>query len=168
MWALKANHILIYGRPVRCFTGALAVKKIFEEDKIRKRTPIRFIRWKAEISIYNVIFVHRSGETNAADFLSRRCKQLATHPIESPFDINQISTKIENDIDAHIESLLPTTFSLQQLKEAAANDPEQSTIRNLLHKDPKYWNRKERESVADYTKMGRNIVKPTWYFIKIG
>ena len=55
VWALKINHIYIYGCPVTCITDALAVKKIFEEDNIRKKTPIRFIRWKSEISMNNVL-----------------------------------------------------------------------------------------------------------------
>ena len=50
----------------------LAVKKISEEDKTRKRIPIRFIRWKSDLSVYNVTFVHREGAKNIADYLSRR------------------------------------------------------------------------------------------------
>ncbi|MFY8165101.1 MAG: reverse transcriptase/ribonuclease H family protein, partial [Sediminibacterium sp.] len=72
VWACKTNHIYVYGRRFKCITDALSVKKIFEEDKTRKRTPIRFVRWKSDLSIYNVEFVHRSGSKNIADYLSRR------------------------------------------------------------------------------------------------
>ena len=51
VWACKTSHVYLYGRHFKLITDALSVKKIFQEDKVRKRTPIRFIRWRSDLSV---------------------------------------------------------------------------------------------------------------------
>lgn len=112
VWACKVNHIFVYGRPFTCVTDALGVQRIFEENKIRKRTPIRFIRWKAELSIYNVTFIHRAGANNAADFLSRNFKR--------PFDQHQ-----------NKEQINAITYSLSELEQEINNIVEDKRPSNI-------------------------------------
>ena len=131
VWACKTNHIYVYGRPFKLITDALSVKKIFQEDKTRKRTPIRFIRWKSDLSVYNVEFVHRAGSKNIADYLSRRFNRT---PSEST---NLVSTNLENHINTIVESRVPTDISLDRLIVASNTDAQIQEIKKALKL--KHW-----------------------------
>ena len=125
VWAIKLNHNYLYGRPFTCHTDALAVKRIFEEDKIRKRIPLRFVRWKSEIAAYNVTFVHRAGVNNIADFLSRRFKREKSQPL---------SLREINIIQYDATSNWPTIISIEQLVRATKEDASiQNAIENVHH-----------------------------------
>ena len=87
IWVCKTSHIYLYGRHFKIITDALSVKKIFQEDKVRKRTSIRFIRWRSDLSVYDVEFIHRQASKNIADFLSRRFSRHA-----KPSNITVFST----------------------------------------------------------------------------
>lgn len=135
VWACKANHLYVYGRAFKCITDALAVKKIFEEDKIRKRTPIRFIRWKSDLSVYNVTFVHRAGSKNIADYLSRRFKRehvqiQTTTPIS--YRCKDDSEDLEQYVNNIVEACVPTEISMEQLVEATNNDNQITEVKNAL------------------------------------
>ena len=125
VWACKTNHIYVYGRPFKIITDALAVKKIFQEDKTRKRTPIRFIRWKSDLSVYNATFVHRAGFKNIADYLSRRFKR-------TPRDDIEVTTQVENQINAIVQDRIPTNITLEQLISASNSDPVIQEIKKAL------------------------------------
>jgi hypothetical protein len=128
VWACKTCHIYLYGRPFKLITDALSVKKIFQEDKVRKRTPIRFIRWKSDLSVYNVEFIHREGSKNIADYLSRRFANKI-----QPSNITTIATKI---LEAHVnqitEDCRPTCISMEQLAAATRADPQLIAIEKSM------------------------------------
>ena len=128
VWACKTNHIYVYGRRFDLITDALAVKKIFEEDKTRKRTPIRFIRWKSDLSVYNVRFIHREGSKNIADYLSRRFQRPHN-------EINVIpvqATSTEELINAIVEECLPSQISINELITATNNDMQIMEVKRAL------------------------------------
>ena len=118
VWACKTNHIYVYGRHFKLITDALSVKKIFEEDKVRKRTPIRFIRWRSDLSVYDVEFIHREGSKNIADFLSRRFAGSMRSSNITSFATNTL----EAQINRIAEACRPTCISLEQLLKATLND----------------------------------------------
>ena len=135
VWACKTNHIYVYGRPFKLITDALAVKKIFEEDKIRKRIPIRFIRWKSDLSVYNVTFVHREGAKNIADYLSRRFASSMKNS-----NITTLATKMmEETINNIVVDCLPTSITLPELLLETNNDDQLKLIVKCLrtNKDAK-------------------------------
>ena len=128
VWAIKLNHNYLYGRHFTCHTDALAVKRIFEEDKIRKKIPLRFIRWKSELSPYNVTFVHRAGKDNIADFLSSRFKrEHKSTPDRSEFTtINRINS-----------SEWPSSITIDELLNKTKMDKQIQLIKtNIHHKRP--------------------------------
>ena len=128
VWACKTCHIYIYGGHFTLITDALSVKKIFEEDKIRKRTPIRFIRWRSDLSVYNVTIVHREGSKNIADFLSRRFKG----SIQAS-NIMMLSTKCtEARINRIVRDCCPTNISLTELTKATSEDAQIMEIKKAL------------------------------------
>ena len=53
VWACKTNHLYLYGRPFKLITDAMAVKKIFEEDKARKRVPLGNLISRCKRDIYS-------------------------------------------------------------------------------------------------------------------
>ena len=120
VWACKTNHIYVYGRRFDLITDALAVKKIFEEDKTRKRTPIRFIRWKSDLSVYNVRFVHREGSKNIADYLSRRFMR----PHNEIQVIPVLTDNMEQLINTIVDECLPSRISMAQLITATQDDKQ--------------------------------------------
>ena len=77
-------------------TDALLDKKIFEEDKVRKRILIRFICWKSDLSAYDITFVHRKGSTNIADYLSIKPKKLG-HGIVLRNDVIVIPSQLQQN-----------------------------------------------------------------------
>ena len=124
VWACKTSHIYLYGRHFGLITDALSVQKIFQEDKVRKRTPIRFIRWKSDLSVYDVEFIHREGSKNIADFLSRR---FAKHMKSS--NVTSFSTSaLETQINRVTEACRPTCISMAQLLKATEDDPQLKAI----------------------------------------
>jgi hypothetical protein len=128
VWACKTNHVYVYGRRFDLITDALAVKKIFEEDKTRKRTPIRFIRWKSDLSVYNVRFVHREGSKNIADYLSIRFAR-----IHNEVKVMEMHTNETNEqINTIVQECLPTQISMQQLIIATTNDIQINEIKKAL------------------------------------
>ena len=126
VWACKTNHIYVYGRRFKCITDALSVKKIFEEDKSRKRTPIRFIRWKSDLSVYNVEFVHRDGSKNIADYLSRRFNKPTSNIT------NFATAKLEAKINSIVTDCIPTDISLAELIEATTKDEQLVEVKKGL------------------------------------
>ena len=135
VWACKTNYLYLYGRHFYLITDALSVKKIFEEDKVRKRVPIRFIRWKSDLSAYDITFVHREGSKNIADYLSRRFS-----PRNS--DITQMATrKLEQTVNAITEACRPTNISMEELIRHTNADDQMVAIKEALNstKDPKLF-----------------------------
>ena len=133
VWACKTNHLYLYGRHFFLITDALSVKKIFEEDKTRKRVPIRFIRWKSDLSAYDVTFIHRAGSKNIADYLSRRFG-----PKNS--DITFFATKkLEQQVNEITEACRPTNISMSDLIRSTDEDEQLAAIKKALKsiKDPK-------------------------------
>ena len=124
VWSIKTNHIYVFGRPFTCYTDALAVQKIFEEDRVRKRTPTRFIRWKSELSHYNVTFKHRSGHDNIADFLSRNFKRATPSP--------EHTSNLEHTINQIVASQIPTSISMAELIEHSKEDRNIQLIKSSL------------------------------------
>ena len=123
VWAIKNNHTFVYGRPFKCITDAKAVMKIFEEDKVRKRIPTRFVRWKSELSHYNVTFEHRAGRENIADFLSRNFKR-EQYPV---------THDIEHTINNIVSETLPVTISYEELLKEISLDPTIKLIKQSLN-----------------------------------
>jgi hypothetical protein len=128
VWACKTNHIYVYGRRFDLITDALAVKKIFEEDKTRKRTPIRFIRWKSDLSVYNVRFVHREGSKNIADYLSRRFMR----PHNEIQVIPVLTDNMEQLINTIVDECLPSRISMAQLITATQDDKQIVEVKKAL------------------------------------
>jgi hypothetical protein len=127
VWACRVNHIYVYGRHFWLITDALSVKKIFEEDKTRKRTPIRFIRWKSDLSVYNCTFVHRAGSKNIADYLSRHFNT-RTEQAQPQMD----TSEMEYSINQIVEEKLPTSIDIDTLVQATQQDAQlQEAIRSL-------------------------------------
>jgi hypothetical protein len=116
VWAIRNCHIYTHGRPINCITDSLGVQKIFNEDKIRKHTPVRFIKWKAICGSYNITWIHRPGDTNIADFLSRR--QNLAKP--TPNDVSWIDTDML--INQIVEENIPSDISIQELIDATNED----------------------------------------------
>jgi hypothetical protein len=133
VWACKTNHVYVYGRKFDLITDALAVKKIFEEDKTRKRTPIRFIRWKSDLSVYNVRFIHREGSKNIADYLSRRFSR--TNKEINVLDMTDNET--EHTINTIVQDCLPSQIPIEQLISATINDVQINEIKKALKL--KHW-----------------------------
>ena len=134
VWACKTNHLYLYGRHFYLITDALSVKKIFEEDKVRKRIPIRFIRWESDLSAYNITFIHREGSKNIADYLSRRFG-----PKNS--DITHMATKqLEHRVNSITEACRPTNISMEDLVRHTNEDNQLAAIKIALQstKDPKF------------------------------
>ena len=118
VWACKTNHLYLYGRHFYLITDALSVKKILEEDKIRKRIPIRFVRWKSDLSAYDITFIHREGSKNIADYLSRRFG-----PRNS--DITLLATKkLEQQVNEITEACRPTDISMDELIRCTNEDQQ--------------------------------------------
>ena len=116
----------MYGRHFYLITDALSVKKIFEEDKVRKRVPIRFIRWKSDISANDITFVHREGSKNIADYLSRRFNPKIS-------DITQLATtKLEQRVNTITEACRPTNISIEELVKHTNEDNQMIEIKKAL------------------------------------
>ena len=130
VWACKTSHVYLYGRPFKLITDALSVKKIFEEDKIRKRTPIRFIRWRSDLSICNATFVHREGSKNIADYLSRRFARKIIPSNNTNFATNALETQI-NQLT---EACRPTCISMETLIKATQEDQQLNAISKSMSK----------------------------------
>ena len=126
--ACKTSHIYLYGRHFKLITDALSVKKIFQEDEERKRTPILFIRWRSDLSVYDVEFIHREDSKNIADFLSRRFSRYV-----KPSNITVLSTKnLEEHVNRVTEACRPSCITMTQLVKATKKDSQLNCISNAL------------------------------------
>jgi hypothetical protein len=125
VWSMENCHIYTFGRLVYCITDSMGVQKIMEEDKIRKHTPVRFVRWKARLSIYNIVWVHRPGCNNIADFLSRNLSLDHKNTIDMP-------DRYENTINEIIDKQLPTAITMDELEDATNNDQGLQEIQKAI------------------------------------
>ena len=129
VWACKTNHLYLYGRHFKLITDALSVKKIFQEDKIRKRTPIRFIRWRSDLSVYNCEIIHREGSKNIADYLSRHFKR----NIKDSNIMSLATISLEKSINNIVDACKPSCITLERLISATLEDTQITEVKKALH-----------------------------------
>lgn len=137
VWAIEHYHIYTYGRYFEVLCDNDAVVKIYEENKVRKRTPMRFQRWKSRLSYYKFKLNRIPGEQNMADFLSRN------FPITKLG--NPDSTKLNQDMEASINRIIVDNslkdLSIPAIIEATNNDETLKLVKHCIqsNKNPKQF-----------------------------
>ena len=93
VWGCERFHLYLYGSEFIIYTDNQALKFIFNHEKAKP--PPRIERWQLRLMPYNFSVIHKSGQSNIADYLSR-------HPIEGKYDSKKMLNKFARD---HINSI---------------------------------------------------------------
>ena len=128
-WGCEDSHIYVYGRPFKLITDALGVQKLLNEDVPRKHIPTRLLRFKSRISVYNCEFVHRPGNTNIADFLSRCLK---VDPEIMSGSEGQINQEMESSINQLVEEKISSIITLEELIRATQEDELLCKVKEVI------------------------------------
>ncbi len=93
VWSCERFHLYIYGSEFIIYSDNKALEFIFNHDK--QKPPPRIERWQLRLMPYNFKVIHKSGESNIADYLSR-------HPVNS--NENTVKQYIKDATD-HINAI---------------------------------------------------------------
>jgi hypothetical protein len=138
VWCTEFFHAYVYGAHFIILTDSLAAKKIFSEDKPRKKVPLRLQRLKSRLQLYgNATIIHIEGKKNIADFLSRHMPlrpDSLNNNIENEYHINRVidDDQMRNDIRALIEKQIPDFISIDEVSKATADDQELQSLKSCI------------------------------------
>ena len=128
IWAVEFFHPYLYGASFTILTDSLAAKKIFSEDKPRKKIPLRLQRMKSRLQLYGkATITHIEGKRNIADFLSRHMpirQDSVNNFIEQQYHINHVveMQRSKEEIHALVIKQLVRGITIDELKEATKKD----------------------------------------------
>ena len=118
VWACERLYLYLIGTKFTIITDNRAIELIYNNPK--SNPPLRIRRWALRLMAFDYVIIHRPGEFNIADFLSR-------HPIDEPDNDNT-----ECYINFICDYAIPLAMSRATIVRETNLDPALVVLRNLI------------------------------------
>ncbi|XP_045170892.2 uncharacterized protein K02A2.6-like [Mercenaria mercenaria] len=138
VWGVEHWHIYLYGHKFTVITDAKFIENIYSNPK-SKIGSARLERWRMRLLSYDFNVIHKSGDSNMSDFLSRhpdtgKHKQtsvaeeyvnfLAYHDVPVAMNMNEIIQATSQDVDLQM--------AIKYVKSGNWNNPSKNKIIDTL------------------------------------